>query len=126
MVGHNVPPAQPKENDMKTSEVFKRAKQHLANDFTEVCNSSSKEKFICIAITTASAYSKRITDKDVKRCRDIVESRLEHTYTLEGWLESKGCLNSYFLCDRATKDRIQEHRHAWLDALIAEFASKGD
>ena len=110
---------------MKTSEVFKRTKQHLAKDFSETCN-TSKEKFICIAITTASAYSKRITDKDVERCRDIVESRLEHTYTLESWLESKRCINSYSLCGRTTKDRIQEHRHAWLDLLIAEFKSKGD
>jgi hypothetical protein len=110
---------------MKTSEVFKRAKQHLANDFTEV-QYSSKEKFICIAITTASAYNKRITDRDVERCTEIVESRIQGMYTLESWLESKGCVNNYFLCDHATKDRIQEHRHAWLDALIAEFASKGD
>jgi len=73
-----------------------------------------------------AADRKLITDKDVERCRDIVESRLEHTYTLESWLESKGCVNHYFLCDRATKDRIQEHRHAWLDLLIAEFKSKGD
>jgi hypothetical protein len=111
---------------MKTSEVFKRAKQHLANDFTEVCNSSSKEKFICIAITTAAAYSKRITDKDIERCTAIVESRIDGAYTMEGWLESKRCINSYSLCGRTIKDRIQEHRHAWLDLLIAEFKSKGD
>ena len=110
---------------MKTSEVFTRAKQHLAKDFTEMCN-TGKVKFICIAITTAAAYTKRMTVADVKRCTKIVASRLEHDYTMEGWLESRGCLNSYFLCDRATKDRIQAHRHAWLDLLIAEFESKGD
>ncbi len=108
---------------MKTSEVFKRAKQHLAKDFEET---HRKEKFICIAITTAAAYTKRMTSGDIERCTGIVESRLEHDYTLEGWLESKGCVNNYFLCDRTTKDRIQAHRHAWVDMLIAEFKAKGD
>ena len=111
---------------MKTSEVFKRAKQHLAKDFVETCNDYSKEKFICIAITTAAAYSKRITDKDIARCTDIIESRIGGAYTMEGWLESKGCMNNYLLCDRDTKDRIQQHRHAWLDALIAEFEAQGE
>jgi hypothetical protein len=110
---------------MKTAEVFKRAKEHLAKDFTEVCN-TGKNKFICIAIITASAYSKRLTGSDIERCTDIVESRLEGEYTLESWLESKGCVGNYLTHDRATKDRMQEHRHAWLDLLIAEFESKGD
>jgi hypothetical protein len=110
---------------MKTSRVFKRAKEHLAKDFSEACN-TSKKKFICIAIITASAYSKRITDRDIERCTDIVESRLEEEVTLEDWLESKGCVGNYLMRDLATKDRMQEHRHAWLDLLIAEFESKGD
>jgi hypothetical protein len=111
---------------MKTSNIFKRAKQHLAKDFSEVYTGPWGEKFICIAIMTAAAYSKRITNGEVERCRKIVESRLEGTETIESWLESKGCINDYSLCDRATKDRIQAHRHAWLDMLIAEFESKGD
>jgi hypothetical protein len=111
---------------MKTSEVFKKVKENLAKDFKETCNSPTKEKFICIAITTAAAYTKRMTNGDIERCTGIVESRLEHDYTMEGWLESKGCVNNYFLCDRATKDRIQAHRHAWVDMLIAEFKAKGD
>ena len=111
---------------MKTSEVFTRAKRHLAKDLHEACAHSGKEKFICIAITTAAAYTKRMTNGDIERCTGIVESRLEHDYTMEGWLESKGCVNNYFLCDRTTKDRIQAHRHAWVDMLIAEFKAKGD
>jgi hypothetical protein len=110
---------------MKTSEVFKRAKQHLAKDYDETCNAPSKEKFICIAITTAAAHSKRITNEDVERCTEVVESRLEGVYTLEGWLVDRGCIPEYGLCERTTKDRIQAHRHAWLDLLIAEFEAKG-
>ena len=111
---------------MKTSEVFTHAKQHLAKDYAETCNSPTKEKFICIAITTAAAYTKRMTSGDIERCTGIVESRLEYATTLEGWLESRGCLNDYYQVGRTAKDRIQAHRHAWVDMLIAEFKSKGD
>jgi hypothetical protein len=111
---------------MKTSEVFKRVKEHLAKDLHEAYNRSGKEKFICIAITTAAAHTKRITEEDRSRCTAIVESRLEGTYTMEGWLVDRGCIPEYELCDRATKDRIQAHRHAWVDMLIAEFEAKGD
>jgi len=111
---------------MKTSEVFKRAKEQLAMDYSETCSSPTKEKFICIAITTAAAHTKRITSGDIDRCAKIIQSRMNWTYTLEGWLVDQGCIPHYSLCGRATKDRIQEHRHRWLDALIAEFESKGD
>ena len=110
---------------MRTSEVLKHAKRYLAKDYSETCN-TGKEKFICIAIYTAAAHTKRITDRDVERCRKIVESRLEGKETIESWLVTRGCIPEYSICDRAIKDRIQQHRHAWLDLLIAEFESKGD
>ena len=111
---------------MKTSEVFKQAKQHLAMDYDETCNDPSKGKFICIAITIAAENCKRITVADVKRCEDVIKSRMGGAYTLEGWLVDRGCIPEYELCDLTTKDRIQAHRHAWLDYLIAEFEAKGD
>jgi hypothetical protein len=112
---------------MKTSEVFKRAKRCLAMDYSETCNTPTKEKFICIAITTAAAYTKRMTSRDIERCTGIVESRLEYAATLGGWLADRGCVaRDYYLTERTTKDRIQAHRHAWLDSLIAEFEAKGD
>jgi hypothetical protein len=109
---------------MKTSEVFKRVKEHLAETYEET--TFRKEKFICIAIAIAAGRSKHVTEADVERCGGIVESRIQGMYTLESWLESKGCIPDYSLCGRTTKDRIQAHRHAWLDMLIAEFESKGD
>jgi hypothetical protein len=111
---------------MKTSEVFKRAKEHLAKNIQETRDHSGKQKFICLAITTAAAHSKRVTDEDVKRCDEIIESRMDRAYTMERWLFWQGCVPDYFALDRTTKDRIQAHRHAWLDLLIAEFESKGD
>ena len=111
---------------MKTSEVFKRAKQRLAMDFKETLNGSGKEKFICIAITTAAAYTKRMTSRDIERCEGIIKSRMDGAYTLENWLVDRGCIPVAFLNDRNILDRIQAHRHAWLDLLIAEFEAQGD
>jgi hypothetical protein len=109
---------------MKTSEVFRRAKQHLAKDYDETCN--DEERFICIAIIIAAANCKRITDKDIERCEDVIKSRMDGEYTLEGWLAGRGCVPEYELCGHNILDRIQAHRHAWLDLLIAEFKAKGD
>ena len=111
---------------MKTSEVFTRAKQHLAKDHDETRNSPTKEKFICIAITTAAAHCKRVTDGDLDRCEDVIKSRMDGAYTLEGWLVDRGCIPVAFLNDHNILARIQAHRHAWLDLLIAEFEAQGD
>lgn len=115
---------------MKTSEVLKHAKRHLATTHDEkydYIKKAGKEKFICIAIMTAATVTKRITVSDIDRCRKMIESRLEGFDALEGWLQYKGHLPmEWGLVDRATRDRIQQHRHAWLDMLIAEFKAKGD
>lgn len=115
---------------MKTSEVLRHAKRHLAPSHNGTYNYTTKtgaEKFICIAIMTAAEVTKRITAYDVKRCKDMIASRLEGFDTLEGWLQYKGYLpKELSWVDHATRDRIQQHRHAWLDMLITEFKSKGD
>jgi hypothetical protein len=54
-------------------------------------------------------------------------SRISGFRTLESWLAAQGCIsNGAPYLSRATRDRIQQHRHAWLDMLIAEFKAKGD
>ena len=111
---------------MKTSEVFTRAKQRLAKAFKETLDGSGKEKFICIAITIAAAHCKRMTVADVERCEDVIKSRMDGVYTLEGWLVDRGCIPETFLNDHNILDRIQAHRHAWLELLIAEFEAQGD
>jgi len=115
---------------MKTSEVLKHAKRYLATrhaDSYKYTTCEGKEKFICIAIMTAAAHTKRITNADIDHCTDMIESRLEGEDTLEGWLQIKGCLPLLWgSVDTATRSRIQQHRHAWLDMLIAEFETKGD
>lgn len=113
---------------MKTSEVLKHAKRYLATAYNKRYDYTKKEgqeKFICIAIMTAAAHTKRITTADIERCRLMIESRLEGTDTMEGWLQYKGHLPMGGWT-HADKDRVQQHRHAWLDMLITEFKSKGD
>lgn len=112
---------------MKTSEVLKHAKQRLAEKHTDRYDSSreGRDKFICIAIMNAERNVKHITVEDARRCKKMIESRLEGNDTLEGWLCSKNCLPDDGWTDEH-KDRIQQHRHAWLDMLIAEFEAKGD
>ena len=115
---------------MKTSEVLRHAKRYLAETYQDTYNYTTKtgaEKFICIAIRTAAETTKRITIADMERCKDIIRSRLDDNDTLESWLQSQGCLPmAWGFVNTATRDRIQQHRHAWLDMLITEFKSKGD
>lgn len=109
---------------MKTSEILEHAKERLAATHDET---SHKEKFICIAIMAAASSTKLITTADVERCVDIVESRLDGETTLESWLQDRGCIHHHWaLVDLATRNRIQQHRYAWLDQMIAEFKAKGD
>ena len=110
---------------MKTSEVLKHAKLYLAANHQDSYSECNKEQFICIAIMVAASHTKRITEYDVERCRLMIESRLAGNDTLEGWLVHKGCLTTDNWT-HADKDRIQEHRHAWLDMMITEFEAKGD
>jgi len=110
---------------MKTSEVFTRAKQHLAKDYEETRNDCGKEKFICLAISTSQRKT-NMSIEDAARCEHMVSSRLGFEYTLEGWLTVRGCIPVDFLTDYAAQDRIQAHRHAWIDSMITEFEAQGD
>lgn len=112
---------------MKTSELFELAKDHLAMDYAAICTAPHAEKFICMAISTAFLNTSNVAFAELIRCQNIIKSRLEDCGTLESWLASKGCIHvDYHFADCATKDRIQRHRHAWLDLLIEEFKAKGD
>jgi hypothetical protein len=115
---------------MKTSEVLAHAKRYLAATRAEKYNyqtMTGKEKFICIAIMTAASHTESITNGDIDRCRLMIEARLEGCGTIEEWLQVRGFLPfEWGLVDTPTRDRIQQHRHAWLDMLIKEFKAKED
>lgn len=115
---------------MKTSAVFKLAKSLLAETYAEtgegVFKERFKEKFICTAIDRVARKTKRVKKTDSKRCEGIIAARLGGAYTLESWLVGRGCIKTGYSQHPRTLDRIQQHRHAWLDMLIAEFEAQGD
>ena len=110
---------------MKTSTVLTHAKKYLARNYDESLH-TSRGKYICFAIEKAARCNGRITDKDRRRCLDIISSRLNGCGSLEGWLALHGCFVRQDPTSISTKDQIQAHRHAWLDQMIAEFKAKGD
>ena len=72
--------------------------------------------FICVALSHASDRRK-ITVRVRKHCQKIISRRIDRYSTLESWLNSKGVKNA-----ELTRQRMQDHRHAWLDLLIKEFS----
>ena len=94
--------------------VLKEAKKFLWNGEGVP---EGEEEFICIALN-AVANECPGTRVDAYRVRHIIRQRLEGYITLEGWLEKKG-IN----VDKATRQQLQQHRHAWVDKLIEEFSS---
>lgn len=71
---------------------------------------------ICTALCRASDRRK-ITVKVRKSCQEIITQRIDSLSTLESWLIYKGIKNA-----ELTRQRMQAHRHAWLDLLIKEFS----
>lgn len=65
--------------------------------------------FICFALD-ATAYRYRHT------ARNIVRERLDGYLSMCTWLARQGVRKK-----QMTPTRVQAHRHAWLDMLIAEF-----
>jgi len=101
---------------MKTSKVFKAAKEQLwdgeGNWFE-----SGKERFVCVAILEAPNI--RVMDK--RKARYIVQCLLGGHESLEGWLNATHQIRAY---DERCKAQIT--RHAWLDHLINHYESIGD
>ena len=97
---------------MKTSEVFKRAKNLLSTGPDD----KGKTEYICYAIDrTKCPFS------DKEKAKAIVMNLLDGNYTFGGWLENtKGIEN-----DRCGA-KVQETRHAWLDHLITHYSNIGD
>jgi hypothetical protein len=113
---------------MKTSEAFKQAKQHLIP--------TGRCVFICHALAEA-AYDRSIMAADFdwhvvlttkkpgfKTAIKTITDRIGNEGgTLDVWLNRQG-IPVWEMHDR--REQLQAYRHRWLDALIAEFESKGD
>lgn len=101
-----------KDKEMKTSQVFTRAKKKLSNGRDD----HGKQTYICYAIDRTKCS---IEDKD--KATAIIMNLLEGCYTFGNWLEIvQGIENDRY------GEKMQETRHAWLDHLIEHYESIGD
>lgn len=106
---------------MKTSKILTKAKKYLWDGVTR--KEAPSTAYICFAVETACRNAKKLEAKASRSyhlCNEI-ESRLDGHATVRGWLVSKGVPMR-----QMTIARVQAHRHAWLDQLIAEYQQKGD
>lgn len=121
---------------MKTSSVLKHAKVHLRTSVPAMSEyGSSRSTYICLALRASSELGD-ITQRDAARVQKIVAGRLGRYVCVEDWLRSKGvrvpnpphesCATATHARYRAFLTKVQTHRHAWVDRMIAEFATKGD
>ena len=94
---------------------FAAAKQYLW-DGVSFQNPFYLPIHICTALCRASDRRK-ITVKVRKHCQEIITQRIDRHPTFESWLISAGVKNT-----EITRQRVQAHRHAWLDLLIKEFS----
>jgi hypothetical protein len=114
---------------MKVSKALELAKPGLARNHCEAMDDPSKTEYICYAVNDAHNRGK-ITIDDRIRVKGIIAERLAPYMTLESWLEEKHGITmdwkDYTQRD-LTKfyDKLQATRHAWVDAMIAEFKAKG-
>ena len=101
----------------KTSEVFRVAKLYLNR------GNEDKTDYICGAIGDAER-AKLVTRKAADRARDTIGTRLRDNVTVTSWLKDRGFvpINQ----DPYNNKQVQKYRHRWLNALIKEFAAKGD
>ena len=122
---------------MKTSTILTLAKRYLnrADGTTEAGLNVMATSYICNAISIATDKwgadtNKYATQRDM--LHQLIETRLEGTYSLEGWLQRMHGINvksslhdgeeeAYAYCSKC-----QATRHAWIDSLIVEFRIKGD
>ncbi len=112
---------------MKTSEAFKQAKQHLLP--TGRCT------FICHALFEAATGKSIMADDSdwhviyktqksgFNTAIKTVTDRIGSDSPVDVWLHRQG-INVWKMDDH--REQMQAYRQRWLDALIAEFESKGD
>lgn len=74
------------------------------------------ETYICDAISQACRDG-AITKNERDLVRNLIATRIEWRFSLNRWLVTKGVPP-----DEITSPRLQAHRRAWVNLLIAEFS----
>ena len=74
------------------------------------------EEYICDAMAMAVRHMPLGAD-EVAAARKVIMKRLKPAPSLDYWLHRQGVL-----WVNMSPERLQYHRHAWLDQLIEEFS----
>ena len=114
---------------MKASKVLELAQAHLARNWGEIYY-GPKTEYVCYAVNDVFNRGK-IQDWDRDRVKAHIAALIYPHMTLEGWLEEEHGIAMQWRghTERTTREfytKLQETRHAWVDAMIAEFRAKGD
>ena len=114
---------------MKASKVLELAQAHLARNWGEI-DFGPKTEYVCYAVNDVFNRGK-IQDWDKDRVKQHISRLIAPHNTLEAWLENEHGIEMQWrgYTERGVREfytKMQETRHAWVDAMIAEFRSKGD
>ena len=101
----------------KTSEVFRAAKHYLNR------GNEDKTDYICVAIEDVERAN-LVTSRAAYRARAVVGIRLGDSVSVTCWLKDRGFVPMSE--SPLNNKQVQKYRHRWLNALIREFAAKGD
>jgi hypothetical protein len=112
---------------MKTSEAFKLAKQRLlpVGRCTFICHALAEAAYDrSVMSSTFDWHAVYKTEKaGFKTAIKTIANRIGSDSPVDVWLNQQG-IPVWEMHDR--REQLQAYRHRWLDALIAEFESKGD
>lgn len=96
---------------------FKAAKPYLWDGESPLYSGAIIVSSIGLAIEYAW-LAKRTTAKASELARQVIAERLYPYDNLASWLRYEGVP-----LEDLTNERLQKHRHEWLDMLIAEFST---
>jgi len=100
------------------AKAFIDAKPHLWGGMREINEEEEEEEiYICFAIYLAKHLGLAGPDS-CDWATEVIHKRREGYTSLACWLDAHGVPYKH-----QNTERLQAHRHAWLDQLIAEFSS---
>ncbi len=99
---------------IKTSIILRNAKKELWDGKGH----PNKSRFICYAIEEGNPTFRH--NGKVAALYKEIAARLYPYGSVDGWLQHNPKLFPL------TLPNVQKYRHAWVDALIAEYEAKGD
>ena len=101
---------------MKTSELLRKTKRFLAESDADA-ERDEKCSMLCFAIGSASESAGEKSESAKCRAVERIRVSLHPHSSVCAWLRHQGI---------ESRGDIQEYRHLWLDALIAEYEQDGD